>query len=62
MCVRLLIRAVGRSVQRSWAQICASRSRSSDRRRPKVVASKPGTVTQTPPTLNIASEPTLERK
>jgi D-aspartate ligase len=63
MCARLLIRAVGRSVQRSWAQICASRSRSSYRRKPKVVASKPRTVTQPPPTLDIASEPVLsERK
>ncbi len=57
MCVRLLIRAVGCSVQRSWAQICASH-----RRRPKVVASKPRTATQTPPTLDIASEPVLSER
>jgi len=57
MCVRLLIRAVGCSVQRSWAQICASH-----RRRPKVVASKPRTATQTPPTLDIASEPALSER
>jgi D-aspartate ligase len=62
MCVRLLIRAVGRSVQRSWAQICASRSRSSQRRRSKVVASKPRTVAQAPPTLNIASESVLSER
>jgi len=57
MCVRLLIRAVGCSVQRSWAQICASH-----RRRPKVVASKPRTATQTPPTLDITSEPVLSER
>jgi D-aspartate ligase len=62
MCVRLLIRAVARPVQRSWAQICASRSSSSDRGRPSVVASKPRTVAQTPPTLDIAGEPFLSEK
>ena len=62
MCVRLLIRAVGCSVQRRWAQICASRSRSNHRRRPKLEASKPLTVTQTPPTLDIASEPALSER
>ena len=62
MCARLLIRAVARSVQRSWAQIVASRSSSSDKRRLRAMAPKPLTVTQTPPMLGIAGDPVLSEK
>jgi len=62
MCARLVLRAVGRSVQRSWAQVVASWSSSNDKQRPRAMAPEPLTVTQTPPMLGIASEPVLSER
>jgi predicted ATP-grasp superfamily ATP-dependent carboligase len=45
MCVRLLFRAVGRGVERSWAWVRLSRARPGSRRNPHVLTSKTRPVT-----------------